>query len=497
MGEQVTVCEDINKELASIVGENNVLTDEVTLEQYSKDESWEKPKRPDWVVRVKSTDDVQQVVKLANRYKVPVVPRSSDIGFHGSGIPEQGGIVIDLKGMNRVLRVDTRNKWALVEPGVTYGQLQEELKPHGFRAVTPLLPHPRKSVISSILEKNPHLTSKTHLDEIIFTMQLVFPTGDLFRTGSLAVPVPNLKPEEVPDKTHSDLCNALGPGIDWWRLVTAAEGTFGIVTAMNFKIVPLPTLQKTYFLPFNTIEELIDPAYRILRREIGNECFILNRHNLASILAGEDSDIESLKECLPAFCLVICLDAGEWYPGEKIAYQENGLKEICQQGCCDLTTTLPSIAEADKKVTEKLSQPWGDGAYWKFRYKGGCWDILLLTPLDKAPGIINVMREVAAENGYPFEDIGIYLQPKQRGRVYQLEFNLPVDRNSAKESEKVKTLLHEAAGRLLRNGAFLYRPYGSLAEMVYSRTGNLHSTIGKLKGILDPNNVMNPGKLAL
>jgi len=107
------------------------------------------------------------------------------------------------------------------------------------------------------------------------------------------------------------------------------------------------------------------------------------------------------------------------------------------------------------------------------------------------------MREVAAENGYPSEDIGIYLQPKQRGRVYHLEFNLPVDRNSAKESEKVKTLLHEAAGRLLRNGAFLYRPYGSLAEMVYSRTGNLHSTIGKLKGILDPNNVMNPGKLAL
>jgi FAD/FMN-containing dehydrogenase len=121
----------------------------------------------------------------------------------------------------------------------------------------------------------------------------------------------------------------------------------------------------------------------------------------------------------------------------------------------------------------------------------------LLTPLDKAPTFIRIVKETAAESGYPFEDIGIYLQPKQRGRVYHLEFGLPVDRTSAKESENVKALLHEAAKRLLQSGAFIYRPYGSLAEMVYSRTGNLHSTLRKIKEILDPNNVMNPGKLAL
>jgi FAD/FMN-containing dehydrogenase len=104
---------------------------------------------------------------------------------------------------------------------------------------------------------------------------------------------------------------------------------------------------------------------------------------------------------------------------------------------------------------------------------------------------------VAAESSYPFEDIGVYLQPKQRGRVYHLEFNLPVDGKNAKESEKVKVFLHEAAKRLLNSGAFIYRPYGSLAEMVYPRTGNLHSSMRKIKEILDPNRVMNPGKLAL
>jgi len=497
MEKAVLVSESITKALEGIVGKKNILTDEETLKKYSGDESWMPPRMPDWVVKVKSTEEVQKVVRLANEHRVPVVPRSSGVGFHGSGIPQEGGIVIDLKGMNRVLRIDTRNKWAMVEPGVTYGQLQKELKPHGFRAVIPLLPHPEKSVITSILEKAPHLTSKMHLDEIILTMQLIFPNGDRFRTGSLAVPVPDLKPEEVPDKAHSDLCNSLGPGIDWWRLLTGSEGTLGIVTVMNFKITHLPTQQKVYFIPFKSIEELIEPTYRILRKEIGNECFILNRHNLASILAEGREDITTLKAYLPPFCLIICVDAGEWYPDEKVAYQEQALRSICYQCSCEFSTALPPIAEADKKMVEMLSQPWSDGEYWKFRYRGGCWDIPLLTPLDHAPQLIKIMREVAAEREYPFEDIGIYLQPKQRGRVYHLEFNLPVDKNNAQAREEVKALLSRAAKRLLNGGGFIYRPYGSLAEMVFSRTGNLHLAIKKIKEILDPNKVMNPGKLAL
>ena len=87
MEERLTVAEDITQGLAGIADKKRVLTDEATLEQYGRDESWEVPKRPDWVVKVKDTAEVQKIVQFANQQKVPVVPRSSGVGFYGSGIP--------------------------------------------------------------------------------------------------------------------------------------------------------------------------------------------------------------------------------------------------------------------------------------------------------------------------------------------------------------------------------------------------------------------------
>ncbi|MBW2182728.1 MAG: FAD-binding oxidoreductase, partial [Deltaproteobacteria bacterium] len=72
MEENLTVCDGITKELEDIVGKKNVLTDEETLQRYAGDESWAVPKLPDWVVKVKNTDEVQKVVQLANHHKVPV-----------------------------------------------------------------------------------------------------------------------------------------------------------------------------------------------------------------------------------------------------------------------------------------------------------------------------------------------------------------------------------------------------------------------------------------
>ena len=110
---------------------------------------------------------------------------------------------------------------------------------------------------------------------------------------------------------------------------------------------------------------------------------------------------------------------------------------------------------------------------------------------------IMIMYEAANAVGYPTSDIGIYLQPVVQGVGCHCEFNLTCGPNNRGEVEKVRNLFTSASEALVRNGAYFSRPYGSWAEMVYSRDGEGLIGLRKMKGIFDPNNIMNPGKLCL
>ncbi len=124
---EVTTVQSIVEALAGVVGSENVHTDIETLKSYSCDTSLMPARMPDIVVRVMTRDEIMGVIKYANANSIPVVPRSSGTGTYGSGIPMEGGIILDLSGMKRIPRVDTRNRWALLEAGVTFGELKDEL----------------------------------------------------------------------------------------------------------------------------------------------------------------------------------------------------------------------------------------------------------------------------------------------------------------------------------------------------------------------------------
>ncbi|NVM55110.1 MAG: FAD-binding oxidoreductase, partial [Candidatus Helarchaeota archaeon] len=176
----------VRKELVDIVGSDYVLDDDDTLTDFSKDYSFTPHIKPDYVVLPENLQEIQEIVTFANTIKMPVIPRSSDVGFYGSGIPTQGGIIVKLTRMKKILNIDTRNKAARIQPGVRFGQLQEELKKHNLRALNPLLPHLGKSVITSYLETIPALIPKFEYSDPILTMEMVMPEGNLFRTGGAA-----------------------------------------------------------------------------------------------------------------------------------------------------------------------------------------------------------------------------------------------------------------------------------------------------------------------
>jgi hypothetical protein len=357
MNTSALTTQSVIEALSGIVGKENIATDPETLKRYSCDASLLTPHMPDMVVNVKKTSEVQAVLKIANENHYPVVPRSSGTGSYGTGIPEEGGIILDLSGMKRIPRTDTRNRWVLIEPGVTFGELEKELAKHGMQPLNPLLPRKDKSVITSVLEREPVLTTKTECDEPLRTMELVWGTGELLRTGSMTVDT--IPAEEIPDKTNSDLCSTGGPGIDWWRLLTGCQGTFGVITIMNVKIFHKPLMQKVVFLPFDTLKDAVMPFYTIQRREIGHECLLLNSYNIAAIMAESDREIPEFTQRQPHYCIVLNLWGGQFFPEERIAYEEKALSEIAGRYNFTSSERLNGVPEADLMYTGRNGR-WAD-----------------------------------------------------------------------------------------------------------------------------------------
>jgi len=482
----------IKEELAGIVGTENVSDDAEQLKPYSKDNSLNAPGMPSYVAKPKNVDEIQKIVQLANKNKLPVVPCSSGIHFNGDTIPVQGGIVLDLSRLNKILAIDTRNRMARVEAGVTWEQLQPELAKHDMMAISPLLPHHQKSALISHLERDPAVIPKFEYTDALVTVEVVLPEGEIFKTGSAAVP-------GFPDKSFSEGVNPSGPGnMMWTRMLQGAQGTLGVVTWGQFKIEYRPKINKTYFIPFNSVADAVVAVSKIQRRMIGEECLILNNVDLAAILAKQwPGDFDTLREKLPPWTLILVLGGGVRIPEEKIEYEEDALQAVAQElSIKDLPTSLPAAPGAEKDIVDMLRSAWpGDRTYWKLAYKGGCQDLFFHTVMGKAQAFCEAIGKIAAKYNYPATDLGCYVQPVIYGGACHFECNFYYDPANAEEVNKITNLYAEAAKTTLDMGAFYSRPYGPVTDLVYQRATDYTSELKKVKKLMDPNNIMSPGRL--
>jgi FAD/FMN-containing dehydrogenase len=230
-------------ELVNIFGSENVVDDAATLDAYARDESFSHPLKPRFVVKVKDGAQVQSLVQWANRTATPLVPVSSGPPhFRGDTVPTApGAVMVDLSGMKNIMHVDPRNRMVLIEPGVTYAQLQTELAKSGLRVSSPLRPKAGKSVIGSLLEREPIVIPRYQwamLDplrctEVVWGDGMRMTTGEAGGTASL---------EEEWKKKFAQVTPG-GPGqTDFYKFTSAAQGSMGIVTWASVKCELLPKI---------------------------------------------------------------------------------------------------------------------------------------------------------------------------------------------------------------------------------------------------------------
>ena len=226
--------ESFIKELAKIVGKENVLFSKRDLLAYSYDAT-QQQEMPEVIVLPRSTAGISAIIKAAYRERIPVVPRAAGTGISGGTLPVKGGIVLEISRMNKILAVDTTNRRAVAEPGVVNLDLLNALAPFGY-----FYPPDPASQKSCTLGGNVGENSGGPLcfrygvtTKYVCGMEVVLASGEVVELGG-----------DVEDI----------PGYDLRGLLIGSEGILGIVTRLVLHIVPLPETRRTMLAIFDTLE---------------------------------------------------------------------------------------------------------------------------------------------------------------------------------------------------------------------------------------------------
>lgn len=492
----------VGERLASVTGADRIITNAKTLEKYGKDQSFARLCLPDYVVFAEDVHEVEDILKAANETKIPVVPVSSGMNLRGAAIPKEGGIILDLSRMNKIGEINDREGWVVIEPGVTYGQLTQELEKHGLRVMMPLGIPSSRSVITSIMEGDPSLASASfeYGNSLYLDIEIVLPEGWTWRVGKWRTLI---RGEWSSPGGGGHVTTNQYPWM--WEM---AQGTLGVITRLVVKAeYSIPSASQIFVIPFDTLEEAIEPLRRIQRKELGLECFLLNNFNLAAVRA-EDwevpetfpfpksaSDIfDNLRGKLPKWTMVIHLAGLPYFPEEKVAYEAEALRAICSDMGLPLARTVAGEEGLEATLLDLILHPWT--ALKKAAFKGSFHPVSFYTVLRQTPYFEEAILSLAQEYGYPAGDVGEYLLPIERGRNCYLEFDFHCDLKNPSDVERVQALWLQANKLCADMGAVLAKPYGPCADIIYNRVEAPYIDIlRKWKNALDPNNIMNPGQL--
>jgi len=228
--------EGLTSVLADIAGAGNVSDDPAELYVYGSDSSVHTAV-PQAVVRPGCLEDVQEILRYANDNRIPVIPRGSGSGMSGQVVPIKGGIVLDMKRMNRIIEIRPKDTLARVEAGVIDDDLNRALKPYGFFYP----PAPASSKIATIGGEIANNSSGIRSVKYGATRDSVLGMKVVMANGSIVTLGANTRVE------------ASGYQLD--RLMVGSEGTLGVIVEATIKIVPIPDFRSMGIACFNKLED--------------------------------------------------------------------------------------------------------------------------------------------------------------------------------------------------------------------------------------------------
>lgn len=446
-------------ELKELFNDNQVTTNETILELHSKDESYHTPSLPDVVVFPENTDEVCKIMKIADKYQIPVYPFGLGSSLEGHVIPYEHGITIDFSSMSKVLEVKEKDFLVKVQPGVTRDQINQELKKFGL--FFPVDPGANASLGGMAATNASGTLSVKYgtMRDNVRDMEVVLADGTIIHTGGQAA------------KSSS--------GYHLNGIFVGSEGTLGCITELTLNVFGLPENMTAARASFKTVDKAVEAVVAVLQAGIPiARIEIMDEISMKQANKFSDTNYKEV----PTIFL-------EFHGNEAGLEQDvEFTKEIVGDYNC-----LEILFETDTAARNKLWDARHNLAYaFIHDYPGRkmmVTDVCL--PISELAGAIHHAREVVNRFGLPG---GI------TGHVGDGNYHiiLMINMNDQNEVQQAKALNEEIVDYALSRGGTSTGEHGvGIGKQKYQQRehGAALLLMEQIKNVFDPKNILNPNKI--
>ena len=451
---------DLQKTLTS----KNVLTEIEERYAYSQDASNTSGHThlPDVVVFAENIEHVQNIIKIANKYKLPVICRGAGTNTVGACVAEHGGIILNFSKMNKILEINRENMTARVQPGVIVGVLQNEVEKLGLFYP----PDPSNLAVStiggSIAQNSAGARTFKYgsTKDYVIDMLVVTAQGELLRTGS------------------NTIKNATGYNLG--SLFIGSEGTLGIVVEATLKLIPKPQCSKVIMAYFDDLTDAANAVTSVIEQQIAPATIdFMDKNALRTVEQFYPVGLLTDKEA----ALIIEIDGYK----SSIEEQKDTITKVLRHSNASAIQYSSTDDEARKIWQARRSSM---GACAKLKPNITTDDVIV--PRENLPQLVKGIQEICNKYKLTVCMVGHVGD----GSVHP---QIPLDFNDKEEYKNYKLAKSEIYDLTIKLGGTLSGEHGIGREKREHISKVVNSTalnyMREIKKIFDPNNILNPYKI--
>ncbi|RLB07835.1 MAG: FAD-binding oxidoreductase [Deltaproteobacteria bacterium] len=453
---------DIALLLAEIVGERYVSDRPEEIYFYARDPGLMPPHKPNYVVIPKTTQQIQKIVRLANQQRIPVVPMGAGMSLTGLVIPLKGGIVIDMKRMNKIIEVNEKARYVIVEGGTSQGALKAYLEKNYPRLRHSIPDAPAAATIAAniMIHGQGRLTQQYGFNsDMVAGLEVVLPSGQICKIGSCSL-VPGWFSKGAP------LPDLSGLFLGWF-------GATGIITKVALKLYPKKKMRDVEIFITDREDLVPDIVYELTHTEMAEDINIFaqplpmifkDNHHITIFITGDtDDELEFKRKMI-------------WGALDGFIKSKDG-------GFMSIPPALKStLLEMPQRSVSRFADVKKGGG---FEYSG---PILLV---ERYPDCSRKLVELASKYDLAYSAMARIIG---RGHCMMFGFSFTFNRADPDMMARVREALQEVSEYVLEIGGVFWKPTIDEQRLAIERMDPTTLNLMKMiKRNLDPNGIMNPG----